>query len=313
MKYFIFLILFIFLSNQLFSQDETNNNDKNTELSKEEYYEVVKNDGTKYFGVILSNDEREVLIRTDELGKLYIPKHEIKSITKIDKETYSLGSKYIGADAFASRHFLTANALPVDKGDAYILFRGFGPDFQMGITDNFGVGLMTTWIGNPLLGTLKYSNKLSDNVYYSIGSIIGGTTWSFDESSSLFIALPFTSLTFGNKMRNFSLTAGYGMIRQKIIRFDYYDGQESTDVDTEGRFLMSVAGMTKFSKKVSFIFDSFISPNIDGDLGTFMLIMPGIRWHLTSSSSFQLGFAGMYLDKEFLPFPLPLINYMYRF
>ena len=47
-------------------------------------YLIVKNDGNEYVGQILSDDGREVLIETKSLGKIYIPKSDIKSMRPIN-------------------------------------------------------------------------------------------------------------------------------------------------------------------------------------------------------------------------------------
>jgi len=283
----VILLLFVSIS---FSQDEV------SETNKEEYYQIIKNDGTEFIGIIIKQDDREIYLKTEKLGNIYIPKHEIKSINKIDVKEYTLGNTYIGSDPFSTRYFLTANALPIEKGEAYMLIRGIGPDFQMGITDNFGVGIMTTWVGFPLIANLKYSNKLDDEIYYSIGTLLGTGTYAMPD---LFVGLPFTSLTFGNRMRNLTLTAGYG-----YLNYDGYSG---------GKALFSIAFMSKFTKKMSFVFDSYLSPDFESSGNSLYIFMPGLRWHLSRESSFQLGFAGMYIQNEVLPFPVPLINYMFKF
>jgi hypothetical protein len=37
----------------------------------------------------------------------------------------------------------------------------WGPDFEFGIAENFSVGVMTTWLAYPLVGTAKYSIPLA--------------------------------------------------------------------------------------------------------------------------------------------------------
>lgn len=41
---------------------------------------ILKNDGSSFTGFIISKDEHELLIDTDNLGRIYIPLHEIKEI-----------------------------------------------------------------------------------------------------------------------------------------------------------------------------------------------------------------------------------------
>jgi hypothetical protein len=289
-KLILNILLILFVVSVSYSQEGDN------QSSNEEYYQIIKNDGTEFIGVIIKQDDREIYLRTKKLGNIYIPKHEIKSINKINMKDYSLGKTYIGSDPFSTRYFLTANALPIEEGEAYMLFRGIGPDFQMGITDNFGVGIMTTWVGFPLIANLKYSNKLDDGIYYSVGALLGSGTWALPE---LFIGVPFTSLTFGNRMRNLTLTGGYG-----YLSYEDYNG---------GKALFSLAFMSKFSKKLSFIFDSFLSPDFESAGNSLYIFMPGLRWHLSNESSFQIGFAGMYVENDVVPFPVPLINYMFKF
>lgn len=70
-------------------------------------YLIEKNDGARYSGHIISSDAREVLIRTFDLGDIFIPKHEIKSITE-----FTAGDDKF-REVFATRYFLTTNGLPV--------------------------------------------------------------------------------------------------------------------------------------------------------------------------------------------------------
>jgi hypothetical protein len=57
-------------------------------------------------------------------------------------------------------------------------------------------------------------------------------------------ALPFATISFGDRRKNITFSGGYGAIWQ--------DGY------FEGRAITSVAGMIKVSPKISFVFDSFI-------------------------------------------------------
>ncbi|TAL63972.1 MAG: hypothetical protein EPN88_11635, partial [Bacteroidetes bacterium] len=73
-------IALILISNCLFiaAQDTTK-----VAVQLKKTFIVTKNDGTEYTGLIISQDERELLIETKEIGRLYIPKHEIKSIREL--------------------------------------------------------------------------------------------------------------------------------------------------------------------------------------------------------------------------------------
>jgi len=79
---------------------------------------------------------------TENLGKVAIPKHEIKKIREVRQGEIRDGI-FVGEEMFATRYFLTTNGLPIKKGDNYIQWNLLGPDFQFGLADNFGIGVMT--------------------------------------------------------------------------------------------------------------------------------------------------------------------------
>lgn len=52
---------------------------------------VVKHDGTEFVGRILSRDQREILIETEEMGRFYIPIHVIRYITELPETDFRTG------------------------------------------------------------------------------------------------------------------------------------------------------------------------------------------------------------------------------
>ena len=80
MKNILFIAFLLSNLNILFAQ----NTQTDTNL-----YLFKKNDGTEYIGKLLSDDGREILILTEKLGKIFIPKSEINSIVVIkDKNNF---------------------------------------------------------------------------------------------------------------------------------------------------------------------------------------------------------------------------------
>ncbi len=136
-------------------------------------YLVIKNGGTRYICKIISRDAREVLIETKELGQIVIPMHEIKEIRMLkDEEVNDAGDLRLKS-AFATRYYFSSNARPISKGDNYIIWNLYGPDIQFGVGENFGVGLLTTWFGSPIVGSLKYSVFQHEKLSVALGSLVG--------------------------------------------------------------------------------------------------------------------------------------------
>lgn len=292
---------------------------------------VIKNDNASYSGVIIYEDAREVIIVTDNLGEVAIPKHEIREIREIGEERPGERA-FIGEDMFATRYFLTTNGLPVRKGDNYIQWNLFGPDFQFGIADNFGVGVMTSWIAMPVIGTAKYSRPLGEKTSLAIGGLLGTGSWAQPDFGMM---LPFAAITQGTRSRNINFSAGYGLVFYSEETYNPARDRYTVEKFREGRLLFSLAGMAKISDAFSLVFDSFIMPpgpyrtytegewRWDNNTGTdryvetvttrrspaLMVFVPGIRLHTRPNAAFQFGFTGAYFDGEFVPVPIPMLQW----
>lgn len=299
---FTFLLAFFF-SNISYAQ----NKQDTIKVDSFKIYKVIKNDGTTFVGRILSKDAREVLIETKETGQVIIPKHEVKEITEIKRGELSASGEYIPAEVFSSRYFITTNGLPIEKGESYIQWNLFGPDFQFGVGKNFGLGIMTSWVGMPVIGSAKYSINLGEErINLGIGTLLGTGSWAAPDFG---IALPFGTLTFGDRRKNITFSGGYVAVFYKEFMYDGSSPYDPVERNTsEGRALLSVAGMAKVGKKVSVVFDSFIVPST-GQSGVLALLIPGIRWQVESNRAFQFGFVGLNLDGELVPFPIPMIQW----
>lgn len=283
-SYALLVTISLLLSSNLFAQQQDT-----TEVSAEKTDEVVvtKNDGTEYIGVILEDNDREILLLTKTIGRMFIPKHEILSIKNISEIDYRDGV-YMGNNLFSTRYFLTTNGLPMKKGDSYGMIQLFGPEYHYAVNENFSVGVITTWVAMPVIGSLKYSVSASENLHLGVGTLIGSGTWA---SSSSFGALGYGSITLGNYKKNITFTAGY-------VGFNI-EGESNSDL------LLSVAGMYKFNDKVSFVGDSFIYP---GEF-SWALVIPGLRFKQRNKGEFQFGMGLLIADGEIIPSPVPMISW----
>ena len=114
------------------------------------------------------------------------------------------------------------------------------------------------------------------------------------------MALPYGTLTLGNKRANISVSGGYG---------GYFGDGESG-----GRALFAVAGLAKINTKFSFVFDSFIIPPKSGEpWGSAYLFIPGLRIETKEDRAFQFGFAGATFEGETAPIPIPMIQWFRKF
>ncbi len=289
-------IVFIVILTSFITTNHYAQTDSTSYVKDEKIYIIETVDGNVFMGTIISQDAKEVLVLTKDRGEISIPKYQVKSIKELEEGQINSKGEYVPNEVFATRYFITTNALPLEKGENYMLLNWFGPEVHWGVAKNFGLGLMTTWVGFPIVGTAKYSVKLDDNASFGIGILAGSGTWIIP---GLYGALPFGVLTLGNRRANINFSGGYGYIG--------FDGQGG------GAALMSVAGMAKIGKKLSLVVDSFIVPAV-GSIGSGGgLIMPGLRYQIEPKSAFQYGFAMLVVDQELLPFPMPMLGWFKKF
>lgn len=272
-------------------------------------YVVTKIDGTEYIGKILSDDGREVLVETQSLGKIFIPKSDIRSIVKVkDGQKEIVNGEYQNAGPFTTRYCFTTNALPIQKGENYALINLYGPEVHFALSDRFSLGFMSTWIASPMVLAAKYSIPTKNpNVNFSIGTLIG--TSGYLNQFKGFGGLHFANVTLGDRKKNITFSAGYaymksggqeyGTASEEGVRYDtvmdynapyYYE--PSIESSLVRGPIFSVAGISKVGTRASFVFDSMIGVFFDSFLSsTITTIRP---------YDYNLGIAGIYKTETVL-------------
>jgi hypothetical protein len=321
-------ITVLFFSFKCFSQEETKADSSETKV-------VYLMNGKKYIGIILSDDGREILIQSEKIGKIYIPKTDIKEINSASNNLIEVNGEIDVESPFTTRYAYTSNAFPIKKGSNYAMINLFGPEIHFATSDRFSIGVMTTWIGSPLAFNTKYSFKSKyENLNFSIGAILG--TSGYLGSGNGYGGLSWLTTTYGNRTNNLSVSAGYGNIG--------FLNDISRNI---GGPLFSIAGIHSVGKGISFIFDSMFSitkrtqsnpiysdtpTTIDygnGYIDTYyditsyedvrqtnlaFFLMPGMRFQKTDDKAFQISLAGViniYGDQT-NSFPVPMCTWLFK-
>ena len=299
MKKYVFYSLLFLLNLQVCLMAQVDLKD----IDSSKTYIITTFDGAEFVGKFISFDAKEVTIVRKHLGEIIIPTYQISEIIELSNKDISDPDKYIRDQVFASRYFITTNGIPIKKGDNYFNINLFGPDIQLGIRDNLGIGIMTTWLASPIIGSIKYSIPMQNNSSIALGALVGTGSWvAFDTG----LALPYIAVTQGDSKHNFSFSAGYGAVRFVNI----FDGERG---QWRGDALFSVAGMTGVSQNFSFVFDSFIVTGIGKDHSLVALLIPGFRLQLNKIVALQFGFTAIYYDRELANFPIPMGNVFVKF
>jgi hypothetical protein len=335
-------ILFLFYTGLFKAQQ--NPADTNT-------YVVIKNNGVEYIGKILNDDGREILLETKTLGKIYIIKSEIKSITLVSLREEVIFGEYRAQGPFTTRYQFTTNAFSIKRGENYALVNLYGPEVHFSLSDRFSLGVMTTWIASPFVLAAKYAfpSKL-ERWQFALGTMIGTTGYLANFKG--YGGLHFGVATFGNRMNNISFSAGYGYIKmgseETIERPGTYiepnfPSSYEREIPLRKAPLISLAGIFKVGSKASFFFDSMVlfsnqkeirtsslggydpytqnySPiitkvNEERIFKTSLYLMPGMRFQKNENRAFQIALAGVAtFDRyESNSFPIPMCSWFFKF
>ena len=152
-KKYMPLIFSIFIINQVYTQEKQTDSTSNTKV----YYLIKKSDGNELYGYIISDDGREILFETKNIGKVYINKSDIKEIIDINHTDIENYGEFRETGPFTTRYYFTNNALPIKKGEDYAMINLYGPEVHFSLSDNFSLGVMASWIASPIALAAKYS------------------------------------------------------------------------------------------------------------------------------------------------------------
>ena len=230
MKYFLilfFICSFLFVNN---SMGQTTPQDTSMRL-------VEKHDGTKYIAKIISDDGRELLLETEALGKLYLPKSEVKRISKIEDVGEIKDGEFREESPFTTRYAFTNNALPIKKNSHYTMVNLFGPEVHFAINDRFNIGVMSTWIGTPLVAVGKFTIPTSnEKINFSIASMIGSS--GYLQSFRGFGGLHWGTITFGDRKNNISISAGFGYLNPGTPNYNWNGNTETITYGTTDQYVI---------------------------------------------------------------------------
>jgi len=172
MKTYLPLITLLFLmsfSSRLFAQNYPSDS-----TDTEQLFVIKRHDGVEYIGKILSDNAREILIETENLGQIYLMKSDIKSITMVLDKKSIINGEFLEEGPFTTRYTFTTNALPIKKGENYSMVNLYGPEVHFAMNDQFSLGVMSSWIVSPMILAGKYTLKTkNEKVNFSLGTLIG--------------------------------------------------------------------------------------------------------------------------------------------
>jgi hypothetical protein len=250
--YLIFFIVIIFQNLPCYGQDLADT----IKTSR-----IETKDGNIFIGAVIAEDSLTLILKTESLGEINIPKNNIKSRTEL-KEVKKVGSEFWLPNPQSSRYFWAPNGYGLKEKESYyqniwILYN----QFSFGLTNNFSIGagmlplFLFAGVSTPIWIVPKLSIPVVENRFnIGTGAFLGTV---LGEDVGLF-GLLYGTTTLGSRDKNISFGLAYG-----------FAGGEWLKVP-----VINISGMVRTGPKGYFITENYV---ISSEGETLVLISGGGR------------------------------------
>lgn len=256
--------------------------------------QIETTDGNTFVGEVVKEDSIKIVLVTEMLGEIAIPKSFIKSQKLVQSEKIKNGKLWF-ANPQSTRYFWSPNAYGLKKGEGYyqniwVLWN----QFSYGLSDNFslGAGIIPTFLfagsPTPVFATAKFSIPVvKDKVNLGAGAIAGTVLGEAETGFGILYGLS----TFGSPDNNVTVGMGYG----------FAGGEWASSP------MINVNGMFRITNRGYFITENYYL-NADGE--NLVLLMLGGRWIIKKAALdyglvIPVGDIGSFIAIPWLGFTIP--------
>ena len=237
---------------------------------------IIFPDNSEIKGEIVSENDKEIVIRGATLGLLTFQKTEIKKIRYL----YKKGGTF--PNPMPARYVVGQSAFNLPKGNLYLhsYFGIVSQGLMYGITDNLsaeaGISLPGLFMEDFLslyYGNLKYGFSIAKKLRVAVSLAHFHLSGYSDYTN---ITNLNALLTYGNKERN--LTFGISYNRFSTNYFLLRNAITNTVINTIYPTTFSVRGMTRVGKRLALITENLIF----GELATLSSVGLRVMWRKTA-------------------------------
>jgi hypothetical protein len=288
-------------------------------LTGDMYCILTTNDDKIFSGLLVSQNEKEVTLKTESLGNLTISNTKIKDLKIVEKDQIVNG-KYFFPNPHPTRYFFGPSAIPLNKGEGYFQNAWIlANSVQYGVTDHFSVG------GGMVIPFLffitpKFGYKVADYVHVGGGLIIAST---ISKEANFGVGAAYGSVTLGTNENNFTINAGWGAVKEET---SVYNSQTSTTDESSAwtlskRPMFTFSGMARIARKFAVVSENWVFSTKDENynswtgLSTYTykyhtVLSAGFRF-LSEKNSFDFGLAVPVIEESTIG--IPYLDYVFKF
>jgi hypothetical protein len=303
---FFFCIVLSFSS--LVAQSSSPSIPSTTDSSAQVYVIELINNNTVQ-GELVSDDGREIGIKTSDRGLIFIPKYEIKSMT-LAEALPEISNNRVFPNPHPGRYFYSPSGISMKQGDAYyqaIYYLVF--QAQYAITDHWSVGATTSIILSPILLNFKYTHDIGtqDKLHFVTG-MQGGSISAWNSDNSLGVA--YAGLTFGNAEHNLTLNGGALYTKYLDYQYDPATGEGQDVKVRETAPAISLSFNHRIGPKASLMGEFWY---VIGNSQNIFVGGPGIRTYSGKKKTIDVAILRASATNGFASGLIPMISWTQRF
>jgi hypothetical protein len=274
----------------------------NYKLDSSKTYMVKLRDGSEFLGNFLYKDSVSIVIRTESIPKIEIPRDKIRSIELIESSNIHHG-RYWFQNPNATRYIFAPSAYNLKRGEGYYqntyLFLN---SFNIGITNNISVGG-----GIEFLSTFASLSAGDFQPIFYITSKIGFKVVDKFHVGGGIMAVSIPGFGLGNRNSAGALygIGTYGSVDHNLtggLSWGFINGDFST------RPIMTISGMTRISRRTALVTENWLIPGN----GYYGLYSYGIRF-FGEKLSVDLAFLNNKDIVKALSIGVPIVDFVVKF
>ncbi len=178
-------------------------------------FRIETKDNNLFTGQIIHEDSMQIVLKSENLGEITIPRHEIKSMREVES-AQKVGETYWLPNPQATRYFWAPNGYGLEKGELWyqniwIMYN----QLSYGFSDYFscGAGMVPMFLfggtATPVWLVPKISLPIVENKFNLGAGALLATVLGEDAGS---FGLLYGTATLGSRDKNVSIGMAYGFI-----------------------------------------------------------------------------------------------------
>lgn len=283
----------------LFSAEQSQSDSLSiTKPSPDAMYRIKLQDGSEFFGRIISRNSQETKIALKNGGELTIKNENINSMELIKTEDFREGG-YWFKNPNPSRYLISSSGFNLEPGEGYfqnvwVIFNSV----QVGVTDWFSLGvgieLISLFAGTPIYYVYpKIAFEVTDNFRAGVGFTYFNIAGLSDDFNSSGMGLGYGMATYGTRDDNITLGLGFSF------------GEEFNSTPS-----FTLSGMTRVSKHLGLVSENWFISDDNGKY--YYLLSYGIRF-IWEGITVDLAFINNSDIAEGLVIGIPFLDFVVNF